>query len=266
MPVGIQDWRIGIAESVRFTYAAQFSSFPLKKLLPRVFGLYVKCDCFILLSLISMPASILYLMVQSLPDLLVLANQIAGKEMVFSSGLVHTFAPVHVNIQVILYFLVSCLLTLTHISILFVFRSITYIHHIIMNDTHKWLHSVLTSMVTTCYLDLYNVIWFPWFNILLLRSGNIHPNPSPVTNQFNFCNWNLNGLMVHDKLKITLIGTYIAVYHYDVSSFQKHSWTVKLMTLIIVYKALYYREITSYQIKNLEILNEAIVCKISIKR
>ena len=38
------------------------------------------------------------------------------------------------------------------------------------------------------------------------------------------------------------------------------------MTLIIVYKALYYREITNYQAKNLEILDEAIVCKIRIKR
>ena len=66
------------------------------------------------------------------------------------------------------------------------------------------------------YLELYNVIYLPWFNILLLRSGNIHPNPGPVANQFNFCHWNLNGLMAHDKLKITLIEAYSAVCHYDV--------------------------------------------------
>ena len=145
MPVGIQDWRVGIAKSVRFTHAAQFSSFPLKELLPHIFGSYVYCYCFVLLSLISMPASlILYLIVQSFPDLFVLANQIAGKEMVSSRSLVHTFASVHVNIQVILHYLVSRFLALIHVSIPFVFRSITYVHHIKMNDTCKWLHSVLT--------------------------------------------------------------------------------------------------------------------------
>ena len=138
--------------------------------------------------------------------------------MVFSRSLVHTFASVHVNIQVILYFLVSRLLALTHVSIPFVFRSITYVHHIIMNDTPKWVHSVLTPlvyfyMVYMC-LELYNVIYLPWF--YLLRGANIHPNPCPVANQFNFCHWNLNGLMAHDKLKITLTEAYNAVYHYEV--------------------------------------------------
>ena len=66
------------------------------------------------------------------------------------------------------------------------------------------------------YFELYNVIYLHWFNIILLRSGNIHPNHGPVANQFNFCHWNLNGLMAHDKLKITLIEAYNAVYHYDV--------------------------------------------------
>ena len=136
MPVGIQDWRVGIAKSLPFTHAAQFSSFPLKELLPRILGLYVYCYCFVLLSLIFMHASlILYPIVPSLPDLFVLANQIAGKEMVFSRSLVHTFAYVHVNIQVILYYLVSRFLALIHVSIPFVFRSITYVHHIKMNDT-----------------------------------------------------------------------------------------------------------------------------------
>ena len=168
------------------------SLFPVKRVTTAyIFGLYVYCYCFVLLSLISMPASlILYLIVPSLPDLFVLANQIAEKEMVFSRSLVHTFASVHVNIQVILYYLVSRFLALIHVSIPFVFRSITYVHHIKMNDTSKSLHSVLTSLVyfysVYMYFELYNVIYLPWFNIILLRSGNIHPNPGPVTNQFNF--------------------------------------------------------------------------------
>ena len=163
MLVGIQDWRVGITKSVGFTHAAQFSSFPLKELLPCIFGLYVYCYCFVLLSLISMPTSlILYLIVQSLRDLFVQTNQIAGKEIISSGSLVHTFASIHVNIQVVLYYLVSRILALIHVSILFVFRSITYVHHIKMNDTCKWLHSVLTSLVyfycVYMYFELYNYI------------------------------------------------------------------------------------------------------------
>ena len=143
-----------------------------------------------------MPTSLnLYLIVQSLPDLFVLANQTAGKERVFSRSLVHIFASVHINIQVILY-LISHLLALTHVSVLLVFRSITCVHHIIMNDTRKWLHRVLTLLVyfymVYMYPELYNVIYLLWFNILFLRSGNIHPNLDPVANQFNICQWNLN--------------------------------------------------------------------------
>ena len=140
--------------------------------------------------------------------------------MVFSRSSVHAFASVHVNIQVIGYFLVSLLLALAHVSTPFVFRSITYVHHILMNNIRKWLHSVLRSLVylymVCMYLELYNVIYLSWFNILVLCSRNIDPNPGPVANQFNFSHWNLNGLMAHDKLKITLIEAYSAIYHYDV--------------------------------------------------
>ena len=117
-----------------------------------------------------MPASlILYLIVQSLPDLFVLANQIAGsKEMVFLGSLVRTFASVHVNIQVILNFLVSRFLALSHVSIPFVFRSITYVHHhIIMNDTRKWLHSILTSLVY-----FYSLSPAVWQSFVTIRSCN----------------------------------------------------------------------------------------------
>ena len=55
-----------------------------------------------------------------------------------------------------------------------------------------------------------------WLTILLIRSGNIHPYPGQTHNQFSFCHLNLNGLMAHDKLKITLLEAYNTVYNYDV--------------------------------------------------
>ena len=55
-----------------------------------------------------------------------------------------------------------------------------------------------------------------WLNILLIRNGDIHPHPGPTHNQFSFCHWNLNGLVAHDKLKITLLEAYNTVCNYDV--------------------------------------------------
>ena len=168
-----------------------------------------------------MPASlILYLIVQRLPDLCASTPNCWKGDGIFEEFSAYFCIRSHQYIQVILYYLVSRFLVLIHVSIPFVFRSITYVHHIKMNDNCKWLHSVLTSLVyfysVYMYFELYNVIYLPWFNIILLRSRNIHPNPGPVANQFNFCHWNLNGLMAHDKLKIALIEAYNAVYHYDV--------------------------------------------------
>ena len=60
-----------------------------------------------------------------------------------------------------------------------------------------------------------------WLNILLIRSGDIHPHPGQTHNQFSFCHWNLNGLMAHDKLKITLLEAYNTVYNYDVIAVSK---------------------------------------------
>ena len=137
------------------------------------------------------------------------------------------------------------------------------------------------------YFELYNVIYLPWFNIILLRSGNIHPNPGPVANQFNFCHWNLNGLMAHDKLKLALIEAYNAVYHYDVIGISETFLNSKINDSDICIQGfshdvfrkdhpndtsrggvcLYYREnLPITRVKNLEILDEAIVCQISIKR
>ena len=51
---------------------------------------------------------------------------------------------------------------------------------------------------------------------MLLCSGVIHPNPGTVTRTFNFCHWNLNSVLAHNKIKISLLEAYDSVYHNDV--------------------------------------------------
>ena len=126
-----------------------------------------------------------------------------------------------------------------------------------------------------------------WLNILLIRSGDIHPHPGQTHNHFSFCHWNLNGLMAHDKLKITLLEAYNTIFNYDVSAisesqlrssventeihiegfshevFQKEHSDDKCKGRV----CLYYKEnlpITREQ--NLEIIDKTIVCKINVRR
>ena len=92
--------------------------------------------------------------------------------------------------------------------------------------------------------------------------------------------------MAHDKLKITLIEAYNAVYHYDVIAISETALNSKVNDSDICIQGfsndvfrkdhpndtsrgsvcLYYREnLPITRGKNLEILDEAIVCQISIK-
>ena len=52
-------------------------------------------------------------------------------------------------------------------------------------------------------------------NILLLRAGDISPNPGPFKNGLRFFHWNLNSLDAREKVKIPLIESYNSIYHYE---------------------------------------------------
>ena len=118
-------------------------------------------------------------------------------------------------------------------------------------------------------------------------SGDIHPHPGQTHNQFSFCHWNLNGLMAHDKLKITLLEAYNTVYNYDViaisesqlrSSVENTEIHIEGFSYEVFRKdhpddkckggaRLYYKEnLLISREKNLEIIDETIVCKINVRR
>ena len=61
----------------------------------------------------------------------------------------------------------------------------------------------------------FNNILFTFDAVLLLCSGYIHPNPGIVKRTLNFCHWNLNPVLAHNKIKISLSEAYDTVYHND---------------------------------------------------
>ena len=52
--------------------------------------------------------------------------------------------------------------------------------------------------------------------IQLIRSGDIEIQPGPIKNALKFCHWNLNSVLAHDRIKISLLEAYNSVYNYDI--------------------------------------------------
>ena len=65
-------------------------------------------------------------------------------------------------------------------------------------------------------IDYFNNILFTLDSVLLLCSGDIHPNPGTVKRTLNFCHWNLNSVLAHSKIKISVLDAYDTVYHNDI--------------------------------------------------
>ena len=56
------------------------------------------------------------------------------------------------------------------------------------------------------------------FMILLLLSGDIHPNPGPKRNNdyyFSVCSWNIGSISAHNFSKLSLLSSYNSIYKYD---------------------------------------------------
>ena len=49
----------------------------------------------------------------------------------------------------------------------------------------------------------------------LLMSGDVHPNPGPMTRPLKFCHWNLNSILSRDSVKVSLIQAYNLVFNFD---------------------------------------------------
>ena len=78
---------------------------------------------------------------------------------------------------------------------------------------------VFLQLLMFC-IDYFNNILFTFDSVSLLCSRDIHPNPGTGLNfnffNLNFCHWNLNPVLAHNKIKISLLEAYDSVYHNDI--------------------------------------------------
>ena len=61
---------------------------------------------------------------------------------------------------------------------------------------------------------------FFWFYIKkIIISGDVETNPVPQSKrcqEFSICHWNLNSIVTHSFIKVSLLKAYITIYNYDV--------------------------------------------------
>ena len=92
---------------------------------------------------------------------------------------------------------------------------------------------MLDCTLLVSYTFIFLHLWiFPFecsafwiFNLLLLLSYDIHPNPGPIYNDqdfhegfFSFCNWNLNTLSKDNFNRIAILEAHNSIFKYDIIS------------------------------------------------
>ena len=118
-------------------------------------------------------------------------------------------------------------------------------------------------------------------------SGDVHPNPGPFIDSLKFCHWNLNSICARDKIKIPLIEAYNSVFHYDLTALSETNLNATIHNEEILVEGfskeifrsdhpsadkqggvcIYFKEnLPIKRRKDLEIMQETIVCEISLRR
>ena len=123
--------------------------------------------------------------------------------------------------------------------------------------------------------------------ILLLLSGNIETSPGPnpgYLKSFSFCHWNLNSIAAHNFIKMSLLQAYKGINRFDIiclsETYLDNSYhtdddqlTFPGYNLIRADNpnnikrggvCIYHRDSLPVKVINLNILNECLVCELSL--
>ena len=74
------------------------------------------------------------------------------------------------------------------------------------------------------------MIYTEWVIIIYtLLSGDVEENPGPNSGVFQFCTWNLNSIIDHDFLRVSLLEAYNSVYDYDFIAITETHLETKVM-------------------------------------
>ena len=99
----------------------------------------------------------------------------------------------------------------------------TYLNDTIPNiELHQILiYTIHANHVSVClYLpDIYCVnIISNLIELFLLMSADVYPHPGPIMKSFSFCHWNLDSIMVENKVKIPIIEAISSVHKFDITA------------------------------------------------
>ena len=123
--------------------------------------------------------------------------------------------------------------------------------------------------------------------ILLMLSGDIETNPGPdpgYLSSFSFCHWNLNSITAHNFIKMSLLQAYNTINRFDIiclsETYLDNSYhtdddqlTFPGYNLIRADNpnnikrggvCIYHQDSLSVKVINLNILNECLVCEVSL--
>ena len=83
------------------------------------------------------------------------------------------------------------------------------------NGSNQFLHNYFKSHIRKGKYHCHLLIVFL---ILLLLSGDVHPNPGPKRDKdynFSVCSWNIGSVSAHNFSKLSLFSSYNSIYNYD---------------------------------------------------
>ena len=103
------------------------------------------------------------------------------------------------------------------LGIFFKFYFIIFLLHLESSKLLNWYRLNCVKIYDNILIFLF--IW--WLSILLIISGNVHPNPGPGSGPrdegfLKFMHWNVNSLSAHDFIRIPLIQSLNAFNDYDI--------------------------------------------------
>ena len=82
--------------------------------------------------------------------------------------------------------------------------------------------SVITNCIKGSFISTHsacdNVFTKQLIELLLILCGDVEQNPGPEKEKshITFCHWNLNGLMAHNFIKVSLLQTLALTKDYDI--------------------------------------------------
>ena len=200
MPVGIDEWRAGIAFFCKYGLLTKVSvKFPGGNFLSSVYCLaylYV----FIWLSVVTLPLSVL------VTSFLSFSSDVALQDPVSN------FINITLYNQVTVCFVISRPLRFFH-EFITLCQKCPAFRKRVLDQAQRITHFafVMTCLACVSLEDVFSL------NFLLLLSGDIETSPCPHTdNCLKFFHWNLNSLCARDNIKISLIEAYNSIHRFDV--------------------------------------------------